>query len=341
MKAVICREFGPYENIAIEERPAPEPASDEIRVAPEAWGLNHVDVIMVGGTYQLRPDLPFVPGGETAGYVTAVGADIEDIVVGDKVMTRHRPGAFAEIVTAKRANVIPMPDNMPFEEAAGFRAGFVTAYHGLVQAGRLQAGETVLIHGATGGMGLAAVQVAKQLGATVIATSGSDAKLSVVGTYGADHLVNYKDGFRDRVKDLTDGRGADVVFDPVGGDVFDESMRCINMGARLIVVGFTAGRAAEARTNHLLIKCASVTGIRAGSMSRRDPATAGKNLETLLQWASDGRIRTHISHRFPFDQVVRGMEAIANREVVGKAILYRTDLESVWAKPIYKAGGQQ
>jgi len=323
MKAVICREFGPYENIAIEERPSPDTAPDEVRVAPEAWGLNYVDVIMVGGTYQLRPELPFVPGGETAGYVTAVGSEIDDIAVGDRVMTSHRPGAFAEAVVAKRANVIPMPDNMPFDEAAGFRAGFATAYHGLVQGGRLQAGETVLIHGAAGGMGLAAVQVAKQLGATVIATSGTDAKLSVVGSCGADHLVNYGNGFRDQVKDLTQGRGADVVFDPVGGDVFDESMRCINMGARLVVVGFTAGRAAQARTNHLLIKCASVTGIRAGSMSRRDPVTAKKNLDTLLKWVSEGRIRTHISHRFPFERVADGLDVIAKRKVVGKAILYR------------------
>ena len=323
MKAVICRDFGSYENLVFEDRPVPAPAADEICVTPHAWGLNYVDVIMVGGTYQLRPELPFVPGGETAGTVTAVGVEIDDIAIGDRVMTSHRPGAFAESVVAKRANVIPMPDNMTFEEAAGFRAGFATAYHGLVQGGRLQVGETVLIHGAAGGMGLAAVQIAKQLGATVIATSGSDAKLSVVGSCGADHLVNYNDGFRDQVKELTDGRGVDVVFDPVGGDVFDESMRCLNMGARLVVVGFTGGRAAEARTNHLLIKCASVTGIRAGSMSRRDPATAKANMDTLLKWASDGRIRTHISHRFPFERVIDGLGVIANRGVIGKAILYR------------------
>ena len=325
MKAVVCHDFGPYENVVVEERPAPSPTPDEICVSPRAWGLNYVDVIMVGGTYQLRPDLPFVPGGEAAGTVTAVGSEIDDLAIGDRVMTSHRPGAFAETVVAKRSNVVSMPDNMTFEEAAGFRAGFATAYHGLVQGGRLQAGETVLIHGAAGGMGLAAVQIAKQLGATVIATSGSDAKLAVVGTCGADHLVNYKDGFRDQVKELTGGNGVDVVFDPVGGDIFDESMRCLNMGARLVVVGFTGGRAAEARTNHLLIKCASVTGIRAGSMSRRDPATAKANMDTLLKWATEGRIRTHISHRFPFNQVIQGLEVIAKRDVIGKAILYRDE----------------
>lgn len=323
MKAVVCHEFGPYQNVVIENRPAPEPADDEICVEPEAWGLNYVDVIMIGGTYQLRPELPFVPGGEAAGHVVAIGAEVQDIAPGDRVMTSHRPGAFAEIVVAKRGNVVPIPDSMPLDEAAGFRAAFATAYHGLVQGGRLQPGETVLIHGAAGGMGLAAVQVAKQIGATVIATSGSGAKLAVVESYGADHLINYSDGFRDQVKAVTAGRGADVVFDPVGGDVFDESMRCINMGARLVVVGFTAGRAAEARTNHLLIKCASVTGIRAGSMSRRDPATAKQNMDTLLRWAADGRIRTPISHRFPFDMVSEGLGVIARREVIGKAVLVR------------------
>ena len=323
MRAVVCREFGSYENLTIEGRDAPAPGPGEVCVRPQAWGVNYVDVIMVGGTYQFRPDLPFVPGSEAAGTVTAIGDGVADIAVGDRVITSHRPGAFAETVVAPRANVIPIPGSMPFEEAAGFRAGFATAYHGLVQAGRLQSGETALIHGAAGGMGLAAMQIAKQLGATVIATAGSDAKLAVVGSLGADHLINYRDGFRDRVKELTDGRGADVVFDPVGGDVFDESMRCINVGARLVVVGFTAGRAAEVKTNHLLIKCASVTGIRAGAMSRRNPTTAKENLDTLLKWAADGRIRTHISHRFPFDQVRDAMRVIADREVIGKAILVR------------------
>jgi NADPH2:quinone reductase len=321
MKAVICKGFGSYEDLVVEEWPEPHPGMGEVCVAPEAWGLNYVDVIMVGGTYQLRPDLPFIPGGEAAGKVVAIGADVSGIAVGDRVMTSHRPGAFAELVVAPTANVIVMPDTMPFEEAAGFRAAFATAYHGLVQGGRLQAGETVLIHGAAGGMGLAAVQVAKELGATVVATAGDDGKLVTVKECGADHVINYQKGFREQVKSFTDGRGVDVVFDPVGGDIFDESMRCIDMGARLVVVGFTAGRAAQVRTNHLLIKCASVVGIRAGSNARRNPEIARGNLDVLLGWAADGRIRTHISHRFPFESVTEAMRVIAKREVVGKAIL--------------------
>ncbi len=325
MKAIVCHDFGSYQELAIEDLPEPEPRAGEICVAPEAWGVNYVDVIMVGGTYQLRPELPFVPGGEAAGTVVAVGEDVRGYAAGDRVMTSHRPGAFAERVVAPPSNVIHMPDTMSFEEASGFRAAFATAYHGLVQGGRLQAGETVLIHGAAGGMGLAAVQVAKQLGASVIATAGSESKLETVRKCGADHVINYTDGFRDPVKQLTGGKGVDVVFDPVGGDIFDESMRCIDMGARLIVVGFAAGRAAQVRTNHLLIKCASVVGIRAGSNARRNPEVARSNMDVLLGWAADGRIKTHISHLFPFHQVKDAMRVIADREVVGKAVLFRAD----------------
>ncbi len=323
MKVIVCQEFGSFENIVIEDWPEPNPGPDQICVAPMAWGLNYVDVIMIGGTYQLRPELPFVPGGEAAGKIIAIGKNIDEFNVGDRVMTSHRPGAFAERVVASSENVIRMPSSMPFEEAAGFRAAFATAYHGLVQGGRIQAGETALIHGATGGMGLAAVQVAKQLGATVIATGSNDDKLTSVKEYGADYTLNHKDGLRSQVKALTNGQGVDVVFDPVGGDLFDESMRCIAMGARLVVVGFTAGRAAQVKTNHLLIKCASVIGIRAGSNARRNPEVARGNMKTLLNWATDGRIRTPISHRFPFHQVKAGLRVIADRDVIGKAILYR------------------
>lgn len=325
MKAIVCRAFGPFENLEFEERAVPEPGPGEISVDAQAWGVNYVDVITVGGTYQLRPKLPFVPGTEASGTVRGVGAGVTGIAVGDRVMSSHRPGAFAEIVVAKQSNVIPMPASMSFEEAAGFRAAFMTAYHGLVQGGRLQPGETVLIHGAAGGMGLAAVQVARQLGASVIATAGSDEKLAVVAEYGADHTINYSGGFRDQVRALTGGRGADVVFDPVGGDVFDESMHCINMGARLVVVGFTSRRAAEARTNHLLIKCASVTGIRAGSNARRNPDVGRENMDRLLKWTAEGRIRTHISHRFPMSRVKDAMRVIADRKVIGKVVLTRTE----------------
>ena len=323
MKAIVCHRFGSFRDLAVEERPPPEAGPDEVLVELRAWGVNYVDVIMVGGTYQLRPDLPFVPGTEAAGVVSAIGANVTGFAIGDRVMTAHRPGAFVEAAALHPSSMQPIPDAMSFEEAAGFRAGFTTAYHGLVQGGNLQAGETALILGAGGGMGLAAVQVAKQLGATVIAAAGSAEKLAVAKSYGADHLIDYTDEFRSRVKAATDGRGADVVFDPVGGDVFDEAMRCINMGARLIIVGFTGGRPAQARTNLLLIKCASAVGIRVGAFSRARPQAALANMARLLDWADAGKLRTHISHRFPFDQIGNAMATIADRKAIGKVVLTR------------------
>ncbi len=323
MKAIICNQFGPYRDLALEERPDPEPGPEEILVELRAWGVNYVDVIMVGGTYQLRPDLPFIPGTEAAGVIVKLGANITGLAIGDRVMTAHRPDAFAELAALPSDKVQPIPDAMSFEEAAGFRAGFTTAYHGLVQGGRLQAGETALILGAGGGMGLAAVQVAKQLGAIVIAAAGNEEKLAVAAQYGADHLIDYTDGMRAEVKAATDGRGADVVFDPVGGDVFDEAMRCINMGARLVIVGFTGGRPAEARTNLLLIKCASAVGVRVGDFSRRHPEAAQANLAVLLDWADAGKICTHISRRFPLERAADAMAVIAERKAIGKVVLSR------------------
>lgn len=321
MKAVICREFGSFRDLTLEDRPAPVAGPDEVLVELRAWGVNYVDVIMVGGTYQLRPDPPFIPGTEAAGVIAALGDNITDLAIGDRVMTAHRPGAFARMAALPRSGVQPIPDAMSLEEAAGFRAGFTTAYHGLVQGGKLQPGETALILGAGGGMGLAAVQVAKQLGATVIAAAGSAEKLVAAASHGADHLIDYTAGFRAAVKAATDGRGADVVFDPVGGDVFDEAMRCIAMGARLVIVGFTGGRPAEARTNLLLIKCASAVGIRVGAFTRSNPKMARANLAVLLDWADAGKIRTHVSHRFPLERVADAMAVIADRKAIGKVVL--------------------
>jgi NADPH2:quinone reductase len=294
-----------------------------VLICNEAWGVNFVDYLMCQGGYQLRPEPPFIPGMESAGRVAALGDGVEGIEIGDAFMAGHRPGAFAEETCVPVERLIPIADGMDMAEAAGFRSAFITAYHGLIQGGRLQMGETALIHGAAGGMGHAAVQVAKRLGATVVATASGEEKLRAIRSLGADHAIEYKDGFRDAVKELTDGQGADVIFDPVGGDVFDESMRCLNWGARVVIVGFTAGRPALAKTNHILIKGASVTGIRAGEFGRRNPEAAAQNLETLLSWAAAGDIRTHISHRFPLYGIGDAFRAITDRRVIGKAVLAR------------------
>lgn len=324
MKVIYCTALADWPALEIRDEGPPVPGPKDVLVRNEAWGVNYVDYLMCQGGYQLRPDPPFVPGMESAGTVTALGNQVAGISVGDRVMAGHRPGGFAEETTVAADRLIPIPDGMSFEEAAGFRSAFITAYHGLVQGGRLQSGETALILGAGGGMGHAAVQVAKRLGATVIALASGDEKRAVLRDLGADHTLEYRDGFREEVKALTEGRGIDVAFDPVGGDAFDETMRCLAWGARIVVVGFTSGRRAVAKTNHLLIKGASVTGVRAGEFGRRNPEISRRNLETLLDWASDGDIRTHISHRFPLEGIEEAFRAIAAREVIGKAILTRS-----------------
>lgn len=322
MRAIVCTALGGPERLAIQDRPEPgPPGPGQVLVANRAWGVNFVDALMCRGGYQLKPDPPFVPGMEAAGEVLAVGDGMTDWRPGDRVMTAHRPGAFQDRHLLAESALWRMPAGMEFPEAAGFRSAAMTAYHSLVDRGRLEAGETVLVHGATGGVGLAAVQLAKALGATTIATGGDPKKLAVVAAMGADHAISSAPGFRDRVKALTDGRGVDLVYDPVGGDVFDESVRCLAWEGRIVVVGFVSGRAALARTNHLLIKGASVIGIRAGEGARQKPERGARAKAAVLALAAAGRLTPHISHRFAFPDVAAAFRAIEAREVVGKAVL--------------------
>ncbi|NKC12091.1 MAG: zinc-binding dehydrogenase [Gammaproteobacteria bacterium] len=321
MRAIVCRELGGPEMLRLEERDPPSPGPGQVSVALEAWGVNFVDVLMLAGGYQHKPELPFIPGLEAAGRVVESGAGVTGLAPGDAVMISMRPGAFAEQVVVPSTSAVKMPVGMAMEQAACFRSAFQTAYHGLVQGGRLQAGEAALIHGASGGTGLAAVQVAKLLGATVVATARNLERLVAAQALGADHLVSYGEGrFRDQVRALVGG--VDVVFDPVGGDVFDESMRCLNWGARLVVVGFSSGRPATARTNHVLIKGASVIGIRAGEFARRNSQLGRQNQAVLLNWAGEGLIKSHISHRYPLAEVASAMRAIRQRDVIGRVVLH-------------------
>ena len=322
MRAIVCETLGPPSSLVLRELPEPsDPGQGEIKVAIAARGVQFVDVLMVAGQYQTKPSLPFIPGGEGAGTVSAVGAGSTDFKEGEQVMTRHPPGAYAEMCTIAVNAAIPVPKGLSLEQAAGFRSAYSTAYHALVQRGRLQKDEVLLVHGAAGGIGLAAVQVGQVLGATVIATAGSDEKLKVVASYGADHTINYSNGFRDQVKELTDGRGADVIYDPVGADVFDESMRCLNWGARLLILGFVGGRPALAKSNHLLIKGASAVGVRVGGFYEHEPELAAENLRVLAQWATDGKIVPHVSHTFPLECAAEAMQAIIDRQVIGKCVL--------------------
>src|SRR3984885_11665233 len=273
-KAVVCRELGPPESLRLETFASAPLAQGEVRVAIHAAGINFPDILMAAGEYQLKPPLPFTPGVEAAGEVIEVADGVAGVTVGDRMIVKLRHGAYADEAVVTPAQLTPLPSTFDYAEGATFLAGHGTAYHALIDRGQLRAGEVLLVHGAGGGVGLAAVEIGKLLGATVIAAASSEEKLAIAKGKGADHLVLYgREPFRDAVKRLTDGRGADVVFDPVGGEIFENSLRCIAWGARLLVVGFTGG-IGLARTNLLLIKGASVLGVRAGEAVRKNPALA-------------------------------------------------------------------
>ena len=317
MRAVFCERLGEPEHLVVRDVPSPIPGPGEVKVALRARGVSFVDVLMIAGQYQVKRELPFIPGGEAAGVVVETGPGVEGIGVGDRVLAS---GGYAEEVVVPASRVTRLPDTVSFETAAAFRANYATAYYGL-QRGRLQPGEVLLVHGAAGGAGLAAVDMGKLLGATVIAAASTAEKRAVCQALGADHVIDSTRGFREQVKALTADRGADVIFDPVGGDVFDESMRCIAPLGRLLVVGFAGGRAAEAKTNHLLVKDAEVIGFTVGALARLDPAWERKNSAALMGWLAAGRIRPHVSHRLPLERAAEALRLVRERQVIGKAVL--------------------
>jgi NADPH:quinone reductase len=322
MKAVVCEAFGGPEVLANRDVPdPPPPADDEIQVRIEARGVQYVDVLMLAGKYQFRPEPPFIPGGEAAGTVVALGANVMQFRVGDRVMSRHTLGAFAELGNAKAALCDLVPPGMSIESAGVFRGAYGTAYHALLQRGRLKNGEWVLVHGAAGGIGIAAIQVAKLFGAKVIATASTDEKRNACLEEGADYAIGYQGGFLDMVKELTGGRGVDVVYDPIGADVTEESLRCLAWCGRLLILGFLGGGPTNIRSNYLLIKGIDVVGVRIGGLNEADPALAIANMRALTELAARGKLKPHISHRFPLVQAADAVQAVIDRKVVGKAVL--------------------
>jgi NADPH2:quinone reductase len=320
-KAVVCRELGPPESLRLETFASAPLAQGEVRVAIQAAGINFPDILMAAGEYQLKPELPFTPGVEAAGTVSEVADGVAGIVVGDRVIAKMRHGAYADEAVVAPSQLNHLPSTFDFAEGATFLAAHGTAYHALIDRAQVQPGEVLLVHGAGGGVGLAAVEIGKLLGATVIAAASSEEKLAVAQARGADHLVLYgREPFRDAVKRLTDGRGADVVFDPVGGEIFENSLRCIAWGARILVIGFTGG-IGVARTNLLLIKGASVLGVRAGEAVRKNPALGEIRQKKLLEWAGAEKIRPNISHRLPLEDYARAMRLLVDRKAIGRVAL--------------------
>jgi NADPH2:quinone reductase len=326
VKAWVVRELGGPESMRFEDVDAGEPTDGYVRVAVRASAINFPDALMVAGMYQTKPALPFVPGVEVSGEVMSAPAST-GFSPGDRVMALLDSGGltrggYAEIADAVPTTVVRMPDQMSFEDAAGFTLIYQTAWFGLQRRARLQPGETLLVHAGAGGVGSAAIQVGKASGATVIATAGSDEKVELCTRLGADHAINYKtQDFADEVKKLTGGRGADVIFDPVGGDVYDRSTKCIAFEGRIVVVGFTSGRIPQAATNHVLVKNYSVVGLHWGLYNTRAPELVPPATKALLDLYLAGKIKPHISARLPLAEAPRALAMVAGGKSTGKVVL--------------------
>lgn len=326
MRAFVCDALSDdLSGTGVRDVALPEPAEGQVRLRVKAASVNFPDILLCQGKYQLKLKPPFTPGMDMSGIIDAIGEGVSGLSIGDEVVGGARFGGFADYALVPAAGLQAKPESMSFAEAAAYPAAYLTAYVALVRRANLQKGETLLVHGATGGVGLAAVDVAKLLGARVIATSASDEKLDKVIAYGADYGLNVTQGFKERVKTLTGGRGADVIFDPVGGDVFDESVRCIAFDGRLCVIGFTSGRIADLPTNMALIKGFSLVGVRAGEYGRQFPERGAENVQAIWDWARAGKTRPHVCAEFGLDQTRRALAMLENRQVVGKVIV-RPDL---------------
>ncbi|MBL8384617.1 MAG: NADPH:quinone oxidoreductase family protein [Burkholderiales bacterium] len=307
--------------VAVRTLPLPVPGPHQVLVRVRAAALNFPDLLMTQGRYQFKPEMPFVPGLEAAGEVVSVGDGVTHVRPGDAVVAHARCGAIAECMLAAADEVRPMPAGLDFAAAAAFHAAAITAYVALVRRADLQPGETLLVHGASGGVGMATVQLGRHLGARVIATGRSEDKLATVRAHGAHETINLADDLRERVMELTGGRGVDVVMDAVGGDVFDASLRCLGWGGRLLVVGFVGGRIPEVKANYILIKNLSIIGVRAGEYGRRDPARGAENVRAIDRLASAGVFRPHIGVRLPLDRAAEGLAMLARGSVTGKVVI--------------------
>ncbi|MCE5982838.1 NADPH:quinone oxidoreductase family protein [Pseudomonas sp. LF19] len=322
MKAVLCKALGPAQNLVLEDVASPVPKKNEILLDVQAAGVNFPDTLIIEGKYQFQPPLPFSPGGEAAGVVSAVGDKAGHLKVGDRVMALTGWGSFAEQVAVPAYNVLPIPAQMDFTTAAAFGMTYGTSMHALSQRGQLKAGETLLVLGASGGVGLAAVEIGKAMGARVIAAASSAEKLAVAKAAGADELINYSEAsLKDEIKRLTGGNGADVIYDPVGGDLFDQAVRGIAWNGRLLVVGFASGRIPELPVNLALLKGAAVLGVFWGAFAQRQPADNAANFQQLFAWFAEGKLKPLVSQTFPLAEAGAAIEMLGQRKAVGKLVV--------------------
>lgn len=322
MRQVVCKEFGPIESLVVEDVDLPPPGPGQVRVRVEAAGVNFPDTLMVQGKYQAKPGRPFVPGTELAGIIEAVGEGVTGLEPGMPVIGMVGLGAFAEVANTKASRLLPRPASMPAVMAAGFSMTYGTSMHALRQRANLQPGETLLVLGASGGVGLAAVEIGKAMGATVIAAASSDEKLRVAKDAGADHLVNYStESLKDRVKELTGGKGVDVVYDPVGGDLLEEAVRATAWEGRVLVVGFASGTIPKVPANLLLLKGSAMVGVFFGTFRDRDPEANRRNFAELFQWYEEGKLRPLVSQTMDLSEVVKAFNVLTSRSAIGKIVL--------------------
>ena len=322
MKAVLCKAFGPPESLVLEDVAEPVVGSDDVLVDVRAAALNFPDVLMIAGKYQMRPPFPFSPGAEVAGTVAATGANVSGFAPGDRVFGGVGHGGFAERVLLPGGRVFTMPEAMSFAQASGISLAYGTSYYALKDRAALQPGENLLVLGAGGGVGIAAVQLGKALGARVIAAASSAEKLDAARASGADETIDYSEGkLKDNVKALTDGKGADVIYDPVGGDLFDQCMRCINWYGRVLVIGFAAGAIPKVPINLILLKSCQVVGVFYCAWSMRSPQRHDRNFREILELFDRGSIDPLVGRCYPLEQYARALRDLSERRAIGKVVL--------------------
>ena len=322
MKAVLCKQFGPPESLVIEDLPSPTPGPGEVVVSVKAASVNFPDVLIIQNKYQAKPPLPFSPGSELAGVVKEIGAGVTSVKRGDKVIAFTSFGAFAEEVKIEAARLLPLPEGMDFESGASFILTYGTTDHALRDRGAVRAGESLLVLGAAGGVGIAAIEIGKALGTRVIACASSGEKLEVCREHGADETINYvAQDLRERIKELTAGKGVDVIYDAVGGPYTEPAFRSIAWRGRLLVIGFAAGDIPKLPLNLALLKGASIVGVFWGDYARREPKAFAESARQLAQWFRDGKLRPHISATFPLEKAAEAMNLLASRQAKGKVVI--------------------
>jgi NADPH2:quinone reductase len=322
MRAVLCKELGPPEKLVVENVPSLTPGKGQVVVSVEAAGVNFPDVLIIQGKYQFKPEPPFSPGGEAAGVIKELGEGVAGVKVGDRVIAASTWGAFAEEMVADADRLVPMPDAMEYVPASAFILTYGTSYHALKDRAQLRAGETLLVLGASGGVGLAAVQLGKAMGAKVIAAASSDAKLEVCKAEGADELINYaSEDLRARVKQITAGKGVDVVYDPVGGAYSEPALRDMAWNGRFLVVGFAAGDIPKIPLNLALLKGCSIVGVFWGAFTRNEAERNRRNNQELMQLYLAGKVKPHIHATYPLERAAEALNEVLYKRVSGKVVL--------------------